>query len=168
MPSSRRPRRLTFRCDEHKPKMQGELKIANERIQKDQVDMENAQALIKRHAETLGAQRSSFEKFEEAIAKLQTALKDSDFEIFGKDRRLTQLSSSIGNLETQVMMHEKERTPLSSEVDHWKEIASRPGGVSSLEVIASLEKIQKEHRDEVSSLRLELENHKNNHARGNA
>ena len=91
----------------------------------------------------LEAQKSSFGKYEEVIAKLQTALRDSDIKLSGEDHHLNQLRSSIGNLETQVMMHETERTRLNNEVDHWKEIASRSGGISSPEVTASLEKIQK-------------------------
>ena len=134
--------------------IQEELKIANERIQKDQSNLAGAHAVIKSHSETLGAQRLSFEKYEEAIDKLHNALRDVDVEVDGKNRRLMQLGSSIGNLETQVTMHETERKRLNSEVDHWKGLASKAaeaGGASSPVVVEKLEKIQKEHREYMSS-----------------
>ena len=107
----------------------------------------------------------SFEKYDEAIDKLQKALQSADADVEAKNRRLTQLSSSIGNLETQVTMQETERKRLNSEVEHWKDLASKTGGVSSPDMMEKLEKIQKEHREEMNSLRLEMENQKRDQAK---
>ena len=122
--------------------MQEELRIANARIQKDQSDVADAHAVITSHSETLRAQKLSFAKYEGAIDKLQNALKDVYVEVAGENRHLVQLGSSIGNLETQVTLQETERKRLSSEVEHWQDLASKTaeaGGASSPVVVEKLE-----------------------------
>ena len=107
------------------------------------MELTNAQEVIRSHSVTMEAQKTAFEKYEAAINKLQNAVRDSDNEIDGKNRRLVQLGSMQTNLETQVMLCESEKKRLCNEVEHWKELASQAGGAASSEMIERLDTIKK-------------------------